>query len=239
MWQFAVCDWMLHIWPKQPTFWNPLVRLTNASVTEKKTDYLSYFCCMQTSLECKPVKFLWFLFWHLLYQHTMFTHTINKRLPPFFLIWFVNDFVWSVRPDSLPFRRAGQKVCSSFDWASQMMQFAFLTHHFSCLNSTTLPHTPSRDVMPSSVTAHGTSRQRKGKAVRECFDFPPGINQDGISHWGSDLIVCTNSDCTHFIYQHNTRYNSPTPSKCVIRNGGCLRTHLTCYTPLYTKIYPL
>lgn len=32
---FAVCDQVLHMWPKQATFYNPLVRLSNASMTGK------------------------------------------------------------------------------------------------------------------------------------------------------------------------------------------------------------
>lgn len=152
MWLFTVSDWLLHIWPKQ-AFWLFEIRRSDwvMRVWWKKTKLFVLFWVHANLIWMQVCKiFMISTFWHLLYQPTMFTNTINKRLPPFHLIWFVNDFVWSVRPDSLPRRRAGQEVCSSFDWASQMMPFAFLTHHFGCLHSTTLPHIPSRDVMPSS-----------------------------------------------------------------------------------------
>jgi len=70
-------------------FWNPLVRLRNVNAMGKGQ---IIFAVHAKFIWMQVCRFMISTFWHLLYQPTMFTHTVNKRLPPLHLFWFVNDF---------------------------------------------------------------------------------------------------------------------------------------------------
>lgn len=93
--------------------------------------------------------------------------------------WFTSPSRgWSGGMQIIRLGKSSDAVCFSYS------PFRLLTQH----------NIPSRDVMPSSQQPmRGTSRKQNGRAVCECLDLSSGINQTGISPWGGDLIVCTDS----------------------------------------------
>lgn len=144
-----------------------------------------------------------------LFQPTMFTHTINKKL-----LYSICFDLWMTLYSLIHFlvkglvRRHADHSIGEVKWCGLLFLLtilvAYAAQHYHSI--------PSRDVMPSSQQPmRETSRQQKGRAVCECLDLSSEINQTGISPWGGD--VCTDSipNILHTVYLQN--------SQCKIRQS--------------------